>query len=167
MFLVFGCGPVPACRFHSTQHIPPVSPDDIFQHLGVTLSSAVEPDFHRFINRTRCKKWLVASDFVIRDDTRHNHVLVYTVSPYDQDLEKIKEEIKAAAKTDIKKIRTVDEKALIYMGSEDLFSFCFIPSRDRVLIPSSSEVHRAMGVIGGEAGLNLQNVRRLRAFITR
>ena len=151
----------------STQHIQPVSPGDIFHHLGVTVSSTVEPDFRRFIDRTRCKKWLVASDFAIRDNTRHNDVFVYTVSPYDQDLEKIKAEIKAAAKTDIKKIRTVDEKALIYMGSESLFSFCFIPSRNRALIPSAAEARRAIGEVIWEAttrGFDSETVRRLKVF---
>ena len=45
---------------------------------------------------------MIASDFAIRDATRHNDVFAYTVFPYDQTLEKIREEVKTVAGADIK-----------------------------------------------------------------
>jgi len=71
------------------------------------------------------KKWMVFSDYVI-DDKNKNNVITFSFIPYILDFELFKKLINDLACKDLKNIKNIDEKFMLFLKDMPIFTFSFI-----------------------------------------
>lgn len=109
--------------------------------------AALEPvraSFTRFVRSVPTFHWLITADFSIAGDGRPNDVFAYTVYPLTN-LEKTIQEAQTALPRDYKDTQAgLNDQALRYLASPKIFTFVFVPERERRIIADVSEARKGI-----------------------
>ncbi len=101
--------------------------NDVFRCLLQTFDGSAVDDFRRFLERnSQVRKWFIAADYCLRDKDKANSVFALTVFPYDDHLQVMQAEIKAALPRDIKKSKEVTQEGIELLRDPRRFHFAFV-----------------------------------------
>ena len=106
-------------------------PEMIVDAVRSTISQGIEAHFADHMERHRATRWLVFSDYVLRQPNRPNDVFAFTLMPGGKELESLIAEFPVIATRDFKDVRTVSESMLTLLCDERLFTICFIANPSR------------------------------------
>jgi len=109
-----------------------------------TCAQQSEDAFITFLAARGSTKWMIATDWCIRDDTRHNDAFAFTIFPYDAEFAAIQADINKTLPKDIKNVKVVDGDMARLLKSDRRFTFCFIPRRDRRLFADLATAQKGM-----------------------
>lgn len=89
-------------------------------------------------------KWLMFSDYCLGDKNKANDAIAFTIMPYDEHLEILKDRIASLSPTDIKRKRKVNEDFIAYLNERRLFHIAFILKSTKGLITREGVAQRAL-----------------------
>ena len=119
-----------------------VNPNDLVTRLLETFDKSAVELFREFCRNNRgIKKWVIASDYCLRDSTRPNDSFVFSIIPYDDWFCNLQAEIRSVLPRDIKKTKKVNKAAARFLANPRRFHFGFVLNKDRVVFtngPGSS-----------------------------
>jgi hypothetical protein len=106
-------------------------PEMIVEALQSTLAPTVESHFADYLRGHDTTRWLIFSDYVLKQPDRPNDVYSFTIVPGGKFLESLTAEFDATAVKDFKRGPQVGEEMLHLLSDKRLYTFCFIvdPSR--------------------------------------
>jgi hypothetical protein len=101
--------------------------EEVLKIIEDTFNKSTIYDLKRYIQEnSHHKKWLMYSDYSIGDVSKPNDVISFTIMPYDDYPDVIKNRIFAIAPTDIKNKRAVNPEFIAYLREKRLFHINFI-----------------------------------------
>lgn len=101
--------------------------EEVINVIDDTFNKSTLEDLRCYIKEnSQHNKWLMCSDYCIGDNTKSNDVISFTIMPYDDYLEEIKNLIISLAPTDIKHKRTINSDFIAYLKEKRLFHINFI-----------------------------------------
>lgn len=110
-----------------------VLPEMIVDALRSTISQGIEPHFADYVQQHRTTRWMMFSDYVLKQPNRPNDVFAFTLLPGGSHLASLNAQFAATATHDFKDIRKVSESMLRLLSDNRLFTFCFIVRPSRVI----------------------------------
>jgi hypothetical protein len=105
-----------------------------------SLDKTVANAFADYVVSHQTDRWLIFSDYVLRQPERPTDVFAFTVVPGGSYFNGITTDLKAIAKRDFKDTRHVDEAMLRLLSDPRLFTFCFVLDRSRMLLGKAATV---------------------------
>jgi hypothetical protein len=105
----------------------------IVDALRASMAECIEPQFANYIQRHGTTRWLMFSDYVLRQRNRPNDVFAFTVVPGGNCLASLTAEFSATARQDFKDVRSVSESMTRLLSDSRLFTVCFIINPPRVI----------------------------------
>ncbi len=112
--------------------------EEILTVLEDTFCKSTISDLMNFIQKnSHQKKWLMYSDYVIGDRNKPNDVASFTIMPYDDYPDIIKDRILSIAPSDIKSKKSVSPDFIAYLKEKRLFHINFILGSRKGLIYSN------------------------------
>jgi hypothetical protein len=118
---------------HSPQDLDATFGGLIFDTLRARVAEGVGLSFARYIKDHRTDRWLLFSDYVLKQPHRPNDVFAFTIVPGGHYLAALTRDFEATARRDFKDIKSVSEPMVRLLSDPRLFSFCFIVDPSRVL----------------------------------
>lgn len=119
-------------------------PDIILGHLESSFSQWGKSRLEAFLKQRSVNKWIIASDYCIRDKDRPNDSFVFVIMPAGTRLEETEKHINHATKRDLKKSKKIPDSLSRLIKNGKVFSFCFVVDRDRSFFRSIDEVRSAL-----------------------
>jgi hypothetical protein len=96
----------------------------------------VRDQFTRFVRASLCFRWLLTADFTTGAQTKVNDVFAFTLYPLKGELAAMMDEAQTVLPRDYKRTkRSVEPEGLGYLASTERFTFAFVPTRSRTVIP--------------------------------
>ena len=112
--------------------------EEILKVIENTFRKSTISDLKDYIQKnSHHKKWLMYSDYSIGDRKKPNDVASFTIMPYDEYPDVIKDRIFSIAPTDIKDKRSVSPDFIAYLKEKRLFHINFILGSRKGLIHSN------------------------------
>jgi hypothetical protein len=105
----------------------------IFDTLCARVADGVGLPFGQYIKDHRTDRWLLFSDYVLKQPHRPNDVFAFTLVPGGNYLPAFTRDFEATARRDFKDVKSVSEPMIRLLSDPRLFSFCFIVDPSRVL----------------------------------
>jgi hypothetical protein len=109
--------------------LPEMIIDDIYS----TVSQGIEQGFSDYVKGHDTSRWMLFSDYVLKDRDRPNDVFAFTLVPGGQHLNSLLAEFSATATHDFKKIREVSDSMARLLTDKRLVTLCFVVSPARVI----------------------------------
>ena len=109
-------------------------PETIIDALYSTVSQGIEKPFADYVKNHDTSRWLLFSDYVLKQPDRPNDVFAFTLMPGGQHLDSLLAEFSATATRDFKKTRTVSDSMTRLLTDKRLVTFCFVLDPARVII---------------------------------
>lgn len=108
-------------------------PDLIVDALSGTFDGHIDGALVRHIRRHRTDRWLIFSDYVLRQRYRHNDTFAFSVMPGGQHLPGLSADISRFSLKDLKDAREVSENMRELLSDPRIMTFCFLLPRKRTL----------------------------------
>jgi hypothetical protein len=104
-----------------------IDPRDILKALFETFDMSARADFQNFLMRNAgITKWMISSDYALHDPNRPNHVFAFSVLPYNDHFDALKQEINAALPKDLKKTSVISDEACQLLCDPSRYHFAFV-----------------------------------------
>ncbi len=108
-------------------------PDLIVDALSSTFAGHMDDALRRHVQRHQTDRWLLFSDYVLRQRDRHNDTFAFSIMPGGDHLPALTEDIARRADRDLKDAREVSEPMRELLADPRIMTFCFILPRKRTL----------------------------------
>ncbi len=106
--------------------------DGLVEQLFESFEKSAAELFRQFIKANRAvKKWIIAADYCLDDQTHPNDSFVFSIIPYDDWLDGLKEEIKGVLPRDIKDTKNLAPATTKFLASSRRFHIGVLVNRDR------------------------------------
>lgn len=101
--------------------------DDIIAIIQDTFEKSAINSLRQYLTEnTGVKKFMIFSDYCIGDKNKPNDVFSFSIMPFDNWFDNLKNEIHTTSTRDIKKKQTIEPKLITYLKSRKLFHINFI-----------------------------------------
>lgn len=108
-----------------------ITPEDFFKNLFETFDGSAVELFKDFIKtNAQVTKWMIASDYCLRDMKRPNSAYAFSIIPYDAEFADIKKEITNHLPKDIKKTKELSDSTGAFLRHGRLFHIGFVLPHD-------------------------------------
>lgn len=108
-------------------------PDLIVDALTGTFAGHMDGTIKRYVERYQTDRWLIFSDYVLRQRDRHNDTFAFSIMPGGDYHPGLTEDIARRADRDLKDAREVSEPMRELLVDPRILTFCFILPRKRTL----------------------------------
>ncbi len=124
-------------------------PMQVAAHLGPPFD-VMSPDLDAYVRNHGTDRWLLFSDYVLRQKQRKTSTIAFTLVPGGNYFEPSTRAVISAARADFKDVSTVSHEMLELLADGRLYTFCFVAFQDD--LPQFSTVNDARAYI--EAALH-------------
>ena len=109
-----------------------VTPEEIVRCLLTTFDKRALTLFRSWLaQHPSITKWIIASDFALRDPNRPADCFAFTLIPYDALPQDIEADITANLPKDIKKSKTINDATIAWLRDPRRFHFAILMERNR------------------------------------
>ena len=99
----------------------------MFDTLENTINKSTILDFRNYLSKyDKVTKWILSSDYCIKDKTKPNDVISFVLFPYILGLDDFQNVIKSMQKTDLKNTRSVSNEFCEFLNAGYIFSINFV-----------------------------------------
>lgn len=123
-------------------------PKQVATHLAPAFD-VLSADFDAYVKKNDTDRWLVFSDYVLRNKQRKTSTIAFTVVPGGNHFESNIRKVASAAKSDFKSIGIVTDEMLELLGNGSFYTFCFVAVQDQ--LPQFATIDNARAFIDAAA----------------
>ena len=123
-------------------------PTQVAAHLAPAFD-VIGPDLDSYVRQHQTDRWLVFSDYVLRQRQRKTSTIAFTVVPGGNYFEASSRAMVSAARADFKNTSTVSDEMLELLGDSRFYTFCFVAYQDE--LPQFYTVNNARSFIEAAA----------------
>ena len=99
---------------------------NVFAVVDETFRKSAVKDISDYLKELHYTKWMIFSDYCINDKNKPNDVLSFTVMPYYDEFDKIKNMLLALSPKDIKNIKKVKQDFLKFLKEAPILNISFV-----------------------------------------
>ncbi len=118
--------------------------DGFWHHLDAAAAPYVEKRFAAFVRQRAVSKWIIATDFCIRDQSRPNDALVFVVLPAGDRYEETLRMLEALPARDLKDVSRIPAAIQRVLTDGRVFTFCLVADRHRRLFENAAQARTAL-----------------------
>jgi hypothetical protein len=108
-----------------------ISPDTLIDCLMSTFRQGAINEFKTFMGRhPDVTKWVIATDFVVKEPQATSDAYAYTLFPYNLDFLGLKSKIANLVPNDFKDVKNVPQKLCAFLHSAETFTFCLLTPKN-------------------------------------
>jgi hypothetical protein len=107
--------------------------DGFWSHLDAAASPYAEKRLAAFARQRGVKKWIIATDFCIRDQFRPNDSFAFVVFAAGEKFHETEKMVSKLSGRDLKKVKRIPPSIRRTLRSGRVFTFCFMADRQRRL----------------------------------
>ncbi|MCW2273829.1 hypothetical protein GJ654_08455 [Rhodoblastus acidophilus] len=142
----------------------------LWAHLDAAIQPWVEKRLRSFAKRHGVLKWIISTDFCIRDQHRPNDSFAFVILPADEKFEETQDLLRGLPSRDLKDVKRIPAEIKDALRRGRAFTFCFVADRDRRLYVDVEAARRslddtiAMAEHWANAGRCGETIAKLRAM---
>ncbi|WGI23645.1 hypothetical protein QEN58_09775 [Halomonas alkaliantarctica] len=88
-----------------------------------------------FKKNENVSKWMIFSDYVLNDKNKPNDVITFSILPYSEDFERLKEKINGLSFKDIKNLSRVNTEFLEFINKSEILNISILIDKNMTLDP--------------------------------
>jgi hypothetical protein len=118
--------------------------DGLWLHLHAAVSPLAEKRLAMFVRQRGVSKWIIATDFCIRERSRPNDSFAFVIFPAGQRLAETQKMLAKLPARDLKDTKKIPASLQRALRKGRIFTFCFAADRFRRLFPSPEVARRSI-----------------------
>jgi hypothetical protein len=116
------------------------STDYLIERINESFSMRAEKRLATFIRQRSVRKWIISTDFCIKDKDRPNDSFAFVIFPAEKHLQSSSEMVKKMTKKDLKDVKVIPESIVRVLRKGKVFTVCFAIDRHRKYFSDSDDV---------------------------
>ncbi len=118
--------------------------DAFWSQLEAAVGPHAEKRLAAFVSQHGVRKWIIATDFCIRDKDRPNDSFAFVVFPAGERLAEVQKQLLRLPARDLKDVKKIPESIIRFFKSGRVFTFCFAADRVRRLFLDPDAARRSI-----------------------